>query len=563
MKPLLKFLAELIAAFAHKADDLKNTRVVNKPDSGWYGWFQAFRQYFDAGAVYGISVAYLDGVLIAIAAILAIVVGFLLVNITRWRRARIFVSFFHEHEDVATAIATHMRGFGLNVVRLPFKEVVDHDELLDDVRAGIAKSDLLICVPGDRPSFVEHEVAMALAINKPLLFVTRSEDLGRIPNTAKKGYPIFNFNSLEEGGWKAFSRFCGYVCGHHMSLVGLCFSALGSFIPFFLMATVASAVVAFATCLLIGKAAVLGNLEWIEYASTTLTVLSFVVPFIVFTRTRLAVAQDIRRSMGRKTFDLGFVPPTMAFKLAKSDVVDILFKGRVVAHHEATSVPTVSIPPTPAGDDGVADLQAKATLGDAASQLAFGEWLLGNVSDASPAVHGIDWIRKAAEQGNIEAQYRLGCLFDAGQGVEANSTRAAHWLRQAAQSGQAQAQNLLGEHYHEGRGIEANNAEALKWYEAAGAQGVAAANYSAGYMYLNGVGVRRDRDKARKLFEQAAANSHALASHALGVIYENGIGICRNRKAAKDHYRAAAATGDTDAAEALKRLTKPSWKFWG
>jgi hypothetical protein len=44
----------------------------------------------------------------------------------------------------------------------------------------------------------------------------------------------------------------------------------------------------------------------------------------------------------------------------------------------------------------------------------------------------VEWYRKAAEQGNAEAQATLGLLYSMGQGVAHNDVEAYYWLDLAA-----------------------------------------------------------------------------------------------------------------------------------
>jgi len=61
---------------------------------------------------------------------------------------------------------------------------------------------------------------------------------------------------------------------------------------------------------------------------------------------------------------------------------------------------------------------------------------LGVVQDFKEAVK---WFRKAAEQGNADAQYALGRAYHEGQGVDYNYTEAVKWLKKAAEQGQSDA----------------------------------------------------------------------------------------------------------------------------
>ena len=54
------------------------------------------------------------------------------------------------------------------------------------------------------------------------------------------------------------------------------------------------------------------------------------------------------------------------------------------------------------------------------------------------------WIRKAAEQGLAEAQYKLGFQYDQGEGVPKDHEQAIVWYQKAAYQGNSRAIELLG-----------------------------------------------------------------------------------------------------------------------
>ena|SRR3990170_4178951 len=58
--------------------------------------------------------------------------------------------------------------------------------------------------------------------------------------------------------------------------------------------------------------------------------------------------------------------------------------------------------------------------------------------------------RKAADQGDAEAQYSLGIAYAEGRGVPQDSAEALKWLREAADQGLGLAQCVLGHCYQEG-----------------------------------------------------------------------------------------------------------------
>lgn len=80
-------------------------------------------------------------------------------------------------------------------------------------------------------------------------------------------------------------------------------------------------------------------------------------------------------------------------------------------------------------------------------------------------------LRKAAEQGDIDAQYKLGNCYYNGNGVSEDKAEAVKWYRKAAEQGNAKAQCKLGWCYYYGEGVYKDKAEAIKWYRQAAEQG--------------------------------------------------------------------------------------------
>ena len=86
-----------------------------------------------------------------------------------------------------------------------------------------------------------------------------------------------------------------------------------------------------------------------------------------------------------------------------------------------------------------------------------------------------------------------------------------HWYRKAAAQGQADAQYNLGGMYAKGEGVPQDHAQAMDWYRKAAEQGYAAAQFNLGVMYDNASGVPQDFVQAHKWFSLAAAQGEADA----------------------------------------------------
>jgi hypothetical protein len=74
------------------------------------------------------------------------------------------------------------------------------------------------------------------------------------------------------------------------------------------------------------------------------------------------------------------------------------------------------------------------------------------------------WICKAAEQGHLNAQYWMGILYRAGEGVEGDDAQAVYWFRKASEQGHANATYWLGYMYYVGRGVGQNRVRAAHLY---------------------------------------------------------------------------------------------------
>ena len=55
----------------------------------------------------------------------------------------------------------------------------------------------------------------------------------------------------------------------------------------------------------------------------------------------------------------------------------------------------------------------------------------------------VKWYRKAAEQGNKQAQYNLGVCYESGRGVPQDYSEAVKWYRKAAEQGVDYAKEQL------------------------------------------------------------------------------------------------------------------------
>ncbi len=164
----------------------------------------------------------------------------------------------------------------------------------------------------------------------------------------------------------------------------------------------------------------------------------------------------------------------------------------------------------------------------------------------------IKFFLKAAQQGHVEAQFKLGICYRRGWGETQDYDKAVKWYREAAERGHADAQNSLGTRYKKGQGVLRNPDKAKEWYLKAAEQGNAIAQKNLGICFMDNF----DYDNAFRWFQKAADQGEVEAEEALGVFYEHGhgLGVPKDRNKAIEWYRRAAQHGNKLAIKHLKRL---------
>jgi uncharacterized protein len=143
------------------------------------------------------------------------------------------------------------------------------------------------------------------------------------------------------------------------------------------------------------------------------------------------------------------------------------------------------------------------------------KYILGNESMA------VDWFRRAAVGHNLaQAQLYLGVMYLSGKGVMQDSVTAVEWIRRAAEQGNPGGQYVLGLTYLNGYGVTTNHTVAAEWYQRAADKGLAVAQYNLGTMYENGHGVSQSYTTALEWYRHAADQGYTKAQRKLETIHE-------------------------------------------
>ncbi len=164
-----------------------------------------------------------------------------------------------------------------------------------------------------------------------------------------------------------------------------------------------------------------------------------------------------------------------------------------------------------------------------------------------------DWLSNAAEEGNAEAQYRLGDMYALGDGVVLDDVRALSWYRKSAEQGNPEAQFRLANMYADGVGTEEDVVQSLFWCRSAAEQGFAAAQVGLFWKYVSGhEEVEPQIDLAVSWLRKAAEQDFAEAQNEMGRWYEYGLlGFPSDIVQAAAWYRKAAERENVEAQSRL------------
>ena len=179
--------------------------------------------------------------------------------------------------------------------------------------------------------------------------------------------------------------------------------------------------------------------------------------------------------------------------------------------------------------------------------------LLKRISSESD-IEAAKWYLAAAKQGHAKAQYCVALCYDYGDGVEEDKAECVRWYRAAADQGHILAQFNLASYYYIGQGVKRDVQEALRRFRLAAEAGEVRAQCNMGLFYVLGEEVEQNLEEAVRWFRLAADQGDADGEYNLGLCYEDGEGVPADREEALKWYRKAAEQGHKLAIQRLEAL---------
>ena len=122
-------------------------------------------------------------------------------------------------------------------------------------------------------------------------------------------------------------------------------------------------------------------------------------------------------------------------------------------------------------------------------------------------------LQPPAVAGDVHAQFRLGLLYDLGQGVTQNGAEAFRWYLRAALQGLPEAEFNVAVMFDGGHFTTHDEAQAALWYARAASHGLPRAQYNLAQLYDAGEGVPKNHHAATEWYDAASSKIPAAAAH--------------------------------------------------
>lgn len=149
------------------------------------------------------------------------------------------------------------------------------------------------------------------------------------------------------------------------------------------------------------------------------------------------------------------------------------------------------------------------------------------------------WYHAAARLGEHKALWRLGTMYECGDGVARDQRQAAQWYHKAATLGEPYSMLGLGRLY----AAASNRHAAARWYHAAAQRGASQGMLLTGLMQFHAPPPLLATPSAVRWWYTAASNGDAQAMAYLALMYAHGVVVSQNARAAVMWYNKAAAGG--------------------
>jgi len=171
--------------------------------------------------------------------------------------------------------------------------------------------------------------------------------------------------------------------------------------------------------------------------------------------------------------------------------------------------------------------------GDAESQYYIGLIYLTEHWAKSDVYKGVSYLLSAADQNSTEAMWKLGELYENGQGVKTDLLVALDWYRKSKQLDSVKS-NIRFIKVNNGEAVLQSNTDAIKIIEHNALNNSAEAQFKLANIYDEGRLAEKDAAKAFHWYQAAAKNNHSHSMLITGYLLCRGIGVEQNQNKANE-----------------------------
>lgn len=165
-----------------------------------------------------------------------------------------------------------------------------------------------------------------------------------------------------------------------------------------------------------------------------------------------------------------------------------------------------------------------------------------------------------ALRGDKIAQYQVGVMYEAGNGIEQNQSLAAHWFEESAKQGFVDAQYNIAIMYASGRGVRADEGLAMMWLSRAAKQ----KDREARKLLLKIIDGELDSDKQEDDKGNSIPTSEEILTIAPTVLYTKvNASVCESTNVCKEYKTSVVVTTISKRGEYYKIngiIDKKGWK---
>jgi TPR repeat protein len=202
---------------------------------------------------------------------------------------------------------------------------------------------------------------------------------------------------------------------------------------------------------------------------------------------------------------------------------------------------------------GFSHLKRSADLGHSDAQYRCGHCLLFGKGCSVNKREGARYLKLSADSHNSFAENQFSLCLLVGSGVVKDEVLATEYIKRSADGGNALGQNNFGYSLEHGLGIGKDLRLAAEYYKRSSEQDNSSGQANVGRCLVDGTGIAADPTRGAALVKRSADQGHSVAQYNYALHLEQGRGVEKDVSLAAHYYKLAMDQGDADAKRGYER----------